>query len=161
MHLQLPHPTSLLQIVFARGAAVPAALAGLPNLQLCYLDIVCNAAPPLPARPWLASLRWLHYNVDGLVVSTAALQAAAALDFLEGSTFISKEVDWSSPAADAFFDWLAQHPPLRRVYFDAAEGGAFDSGVFATHVMRLAGRRPSLELEGDAEPDMRDLIDEK
>ena len=164
--LRLAATAPMLQNLETADAAVPAALSGLSNLQCCYLDLLVSeeggVAPPLPAGPWLASLRWLHYNVDGLARSTTSLRAASALDFLEGGALDnSQKVVWSCPAAAAFFDWLAQHPPLRRVYFDAAEGGAFDSGVFATHVMRLGRRRPSLVLEGDAEPDMRDLIDEK
>ncbi len=132
---------------------MPAALASLSNLQRCFLDLETDeaAAPPLPSGPWLASLRWLHYKIGGLISSTAALQAAAALEFLEAGTSFCSNVDWASPAAAAFFDWLAQHPPLRRVYFDAAEGGAFDSGRFAAHVMGLR-RRPALELEGFLSP---------
>ncbi len=159
---------SMLQYVETADVAVPAALAGLSNLQRCCLDFLVPeegvAAPPLPAGPWLASLRWLYYEIGGLITSTAALQAAAALDFLEGGTFYNtKKVDWASPVAAGFFDWLAQHPPLRRVYFDAAGRKAFDSGFFAAHAMRLARRRPSLELEGFLRPigdaaSMLDLI---
>lgn len=127
--------------------AVPAALAGLSNLQHCHLRLQAGddiATPPLPAGPWLASLRWLHYPICGLVSSTAALQAAAALEVLKAGCS-ETEVDWTSPAAAAFFDWLAQHPPLRRACFDG-KGRAFDSGYFAAHVAWLARRRLGLEI---------------
>ena len=144
----------MLQIVSTEDAAVPTALAGLSNLQRCYLELSVGSngvAPPLPAGPWLASLRWLHYDIDGLLSSTTVLPAAAALEFLEAGTFFVSNVDWASPAAAAFFDWLAQHPPLRRVYFDAAAGRAFDSGRFAAHVMGLRCR-PALVLQGFLSP---------
>ena len=133
-------------------AAVPAALAGLSNLQRCYMHLYAGddgLAPPLPAGPWLASLRWLRYNVDGLISSTATLRAATALEFLDaGNSDSSTAIDWRSAAAAAFFYWLEDHPPLRLVYFDTAGGQLFDSGDFAAHVMWLCRRRPSMGLVG-------------
>ena len=114
----------LLQIVLTEDTAVPA-LAGLSNLQRCYLHLEVpdgDAAPPLPAGPWLANLRWLHYPIDGLVVSTATLQATTTLEFLEAAES-EQIIDWRSPAAADFFGWLAQHPPLRRLFFEAERAG--------------------------------------
>ncbi len=152
----------LFQVVLTEDDEVPAALAGLSSLQRCCLYIYAGnnvASPPLPAGPWLASLRWLRYNIDGLVSSTATLEAAAALEFLEtGSS--SLEINWRSTAAASFFDWLAQHPPLRRVYLDPA-GRTFNSGLFAAQVARLCRRRPGLDLRFlnfDEVPHMLEVI---
>ena len=155
----------LLQVVMTDDVEVPAALAGLSQLQLCYLYLYVEidaAAPPLPAGPWLASLRWLRCNVDGLMSSTGALGAAAGLQFLQAA-HSSLSVDWASPAAAAFFDWVEQHPPLCRMQFEATSGQTFNSGHFAARVMRLGRRRPALVLEGGYSSDsgMYELIVEE
>ena len=58
-------------------------------------------------------------------------------------------MDWRSPRATAFFDWLAQHPPLRRLSFDARwdEADNFDWPQFVKQLMRLWRRRPLLAMD--------------
>jgi len=156
-------PTPLLQVVMTNDAAVPAALAGLSNLQRCNLEVQTDeaAAPPLPAGPWLASLRWLSYPICGLVSSTAALRDAAALEYLETiNSWVAVFERESDPAAD-FFDWLAQHPPLRRVHLEDRGGQAYHTPFFAAHVERLGRRRPSLVLEEADVAGMFDLLHEE
>lgn len=140
----------MLQNIQTADFEVVAALAGLSKLQLCSLDLHVlrdDTAPPLPAGPWLASLSRLHYNVGGLISSTAVLQNAAALEFLSaGNSRFAKLIDWYSRATIAFFDWLAEHPPLRCVFFDVTHGRLFNSGFFAAHIMQLWRHRPSLDV---------------
>lgn len=79
--------------------------------------------------------------------SGAALRAATALEVVAAQGSYEK-MDWRSPDAIAFFDWLAQHPPLRRAVFDTnGDGDSFDSGVFAAHIARLLRRRPDLRVD--------------
>lgn len=139
----------MLQLIETHDIAVPAALASLPSLKYCYLSLLIGsgaapAPPPLPAGPRLANLRWLHYDASGLVSSTAVLHAATALEFLEAG--YSSRVDWGSPAAATFFDWLASHPPLRRVSFDLHFDHFGSYIVLAAHRERLLRRRPGLEV---------------
>ena len=143
-------PSHAAQLLNTYDYAVPAALSGLSNLQRCYVALEGVGQVALPAASWLRSLRWLHFHVGGLVSSAAVLQAATALEFVEAGNDSSGRIQWSGPAAAAFFDWLAQHPPLCRIYFDTCRGSLFDSGAFAAHVMRLCHRRPALVLEGFA-----------
>lgn len=94
----------------------PAALATLTCLQRCYLKHRnwrtggTGEVVALPAGPWLRSLRWLAADIATLVNSLDALQQSAALQFvcIHGTHF-HEQFNWRSPAAAAFFDWLA-HP---------------------------------------------------
>lgn len=65
-HTHGPSHPILSQVLGCAGVVdPPAALAGLPNLQRCYLHgyyvappgAGADEAPPLPGGPWLASLR--------------------------------------------------------------------------------------------------------
>ena len=117
-------------------------MAGLPRLQRCYL---CIRSPtlPLPAGPWLASLRWLGVGLSNLANSTAVLRHAAALEFVE--LIGDGELEWRSPAAAQLLNWLAQHPPLRTVTCDQWCGtGDPAPSAFDASLAGLRARRPGL-----------------
>lgn len=55
-----------------------------------------------------------------------------------------------APAADAFFDWLAQHPPLLCFSVDAVLSDAqqtFGSTDFLVQALQLGRRRPALRVQ--------------
>ena len=152
----------MLQLIDTADTAVPATLANLSSLQYCYLDVSgMDAVAPLPAGPWLASLRWLHYSAGGLASSTAVLRAATSLEFVETD---DGQLDWGSLAATGLFTWLASHPPLRRVRFDFSTRHSASSGFFVTLRERLCLCRPGLEVSGgvsygdDADAGMYELM---
>lgn len=152
----------MLQLIDTADTAVPATLANLSSLQYCYLDVSgMDAVAPLPAGPWLASLRWLRAGVDTLASNTAVLQGATALERLEVGEPYAMRFNWRPPAVTSFFKWLAQHPPLQRVSFGGENPGygseaasVFDSTAFARRLQLLAHRRPALQLV--RMPDARD-----
>lgn len=158
-----PTCTVVLLQVLSGGRASPAALRGLCGLQRYYLD-QWGEGPgnaELPEGPWLAGLRWLGSSAGSLVLSTAALSAAPSLELVEVVASNSKAVDWSSPAAANFFDWLARHPPLHRVLLRKKYGATvFDAPAFEAHVEQLRLRRPGLLLErvGPTEGTMQALL---
>lgn len=123
------------------GLVLPDTIAGLPNLQRCC-SWSCFEGP-LPAGPWLRSLHWLDTELDTLASSLAVLRAAPALEFLDVGS--GGDFDWGSPAAAALVDWLAQHPPLRRVCFDEwCWRDAINPGLFDVSIAQLRCRRPGL-----------------
>ncbi len=155
----------------------PAALAGLTNLQHCYLQRNddrgpgAGTAPPLPGGPWLRGLRWLGADLHTLSNSTAVLRAATALEFVEANEARSPvPFDWHSPPAVALFGWLTQHAPLAQVSFHGAypfrapnHAPAFDSRMFAARLMQLGRHRPHLQLRCshsglDLTPSLFDLV---
>ena len=147
--------TSRLQVLGGELLELPNTLASLPQLQRCYLDL--DSSPPLPSGPWLASLRWLAASVHSLIRSTAVLSAAPNLELVE--VMGNSDFDWSSRAAAALFDWLAQHPQLRRVCFNsscweyAADHRGFEAGVAQLRSRRKglqAHWRAALDAEGDS-----------
>ena len=147
-------PTHLSQVLHGEGLDALAALGELLCLQRCLLErtdkrAADEAVPALPGGPWLRSLRMLGANIDVLSSSTAVLQAAPALEVVcAGDTDSQQQFDWRSPAAAAFFDWLARHPPLRLVYFEPdAESAAFDSHLFAARLAQLWRRRPGMDVQ--------------
>ena len=134
---------------------LPPALSGLSRLRLCHLECWgrlaegATYAPPLPGGPWLRSLQWLSVGPGTLLSSTAVLQGAAALECVSIANSPTTSVDWHSPAADAFFDWLARHPPLRRLAVDCSSWPsnskqAFASTDFVVQMTHLCRRRPAL-----------------
>ncbi len=149
------------QILEVEDLALPQGLAGLPRLQRCYLGELAAAA--LPAGPWLAGLRWLAADQDTLIASSAVLRAAPALELLEScsSEFDAETdcdplepelqppaTDWRSPAAAAFFDWLARHPPLRHTCFRfRITRTAPLSQVFLERLAQLRRSRPGLQVQ--------------
>ncbi len=142
----------MLQEIIGGELDPPTALAGLTNLQRCNWQAAGGAdAVALPAGPWLHSLRWLAADIATLVNSLDALQQSAALQLLcIHGTHFHEEFNWRSPAAAAFFDWLAQCPSLEVVSFEehlhVSSASAFDSRHFASLLLRLARRRPALQL---------------
>ena len=129
------------------GPVLPA-LSGLSRLQLRSLDSPAFPAPVLPGGPWLASLRWLSASIDALVSSTAALQQAAALETLSAAHCAQQCVNWASPEAAAFFDWLASHPSVRDLSLEAGEcSGWLNCPNFLLQFAQLWRRRPALQLQ--------------
>lgn len=139
-----------LQVLFCRDGLGPVlpALSGLSRLQLCSLDAQWRCVPALPGGPWLASLRWLSSGISSPVSSTAALQQAAALETLSAAHCAQECVNWASPEAAAFVDWLATHPPLRCLSLEAGEcSGWLNSPNFLLQFAQLWRRRPALQLQ--------------
>lgn len=142
----------LLQVIDAvvEPASLPPSLAGLPHLQLCQLSFAYPqfgyaAAAPLPGGPWLHSLRWLSIGISSLMRSTAVLRAATALECISIVHSPAAATNWHSPAASTLFDWLARHPPLRRLSIQAdCSLAPFSSVAFAAQVRWLRSRRPAL-----------------
>lgn len=145
------------QVLHGCGLTPPAALAGLSHLRRCYLSrtdrpaVGAAAALQLPVGPWLHNLQWLGINVGLLAGSVAALGAAPALEFVElVESDSSQQLDWQrAPGAAAFFDWLAQHPPLARVSFESrylTRKSLFNSPAFAMRLLQLGRSRPSLRV---------------
>lgn len=97
------------------------AVSGLSSLQLCSLWRLAGSAgaAPLPAGPWLHSVRCLAACAGTLLSSAAAMRGAAALQSLAILYAAPLECDWWSPDADALLECLARHPALRRVYLPA------------------------------------------
>lgn len=65
----------IMQVLDGPGVDPPAALTRLSHLQRCYLEnsyqrpAGSTATSPLPAGPWLISLRWLGASIDVLMAS--------------------------------------------------------------------------------------------
>lgn len=137
----LPVPAA--QVLDVSELGLPAALPSLPRLQRCYLDkLIFEALPP---GPWLHSLRWLGAPLGALIHSVATLRAAPALEYVCAESRGNEAEIWGSPAAAGLFNWLARHPPLRRVCFNAlATQTAYNSLKFTAHVSQLARDRPAL-----------------
>lgn len=131
------------------------ALSGLSRLRLCLLECTDAAvhdgyAPPLPGGPWLHSLEGLGAGIGTLLSSTAVLRAAARLEHVSIANSPAGQIDWRSPAAAAFFDWLAQHPPLRCFSVDVWREDTkqvFASTSFTVHIAQLGRRRPALLIQ--------------
>ena len=155
MHSSLPLPFPLLPQILQGTHGMnppPAGLSGLSCLQLCDLMHVYrhgadgeaeDEGAPLPAGPWLASLRWLSVNVSTLLSSTALLPAMAGLECVSLHYSPGAQNRWWMPAAHAFFDWAARHPPLRRLSLECGSA-ASGSEDFVMHLVRLCRRRPGL-----------------
>ena len=144
-----------LQVLSAESGLdpLPPALSGLSRLRLCHLEhrgrlaegAAC--APLLPGGPWLRSLQWLSVGPGTLLSSTAVLQGVTALECVTVAYSPTAKIDWGSSAVAAFFDWLARHPPLRRLSFDAARLSAqpmLGSIDFVVHMTHLGRQRPVL-----------------
>ena len=130
---------------------LPPALSGLSRLRLCHLESYGPAertayAPALPGGPWLRSLQWLSVGPGTLLSSTAVLQGAAALECVSIAGSPAGGIDWHSAAADAFFDWLARHPPLRCFSVDAGRPKKVCSRFFV-RVLQLGRSRPALRVQ--------------
>lgn len=130
---------------------LPAALGELAHLELCYVGGPYSQAegppPQLPSGPWLQSLECLGVGIDTLLSSAPVLQQATRLRHLGLHNASGCEVDWESPTAAAFFDWLACHPPLRCLTVDEDDVEnmkAFETASFLVCIMQLWRRRPSL-----------------
>ncbi len=133
---------------------LPAALSGLSRLQLCSLECLGSSGAArqafvLPSGPWLGSLRWLSTDIGTLLSSTEALHAASALECLSiaRSPEHAAPVSGHSPAAAAFFDWLAHHPPLQRLSIENMDSSKLVAlGSFFVQFAQLGRRRPSLNV---------------
>ncbi len=133
---------------------LPAALSSLSRLQLCHLERwdereTAAQVVTLPSGPWLGSLRWLSADIGTLLSSVEALHTAAALECVSvaESSADSPAIDWSSLAAAAFFDWLAHHPPLRRLSIEWPGSESSELTItkgFLVQFAQLCRRRPSL-----------------
>jgi hypothetical protein len=151
----LPHLTGLTCLMLWGDCCLnllSPALSSLSRLQLCELendgyDDAGGQLAPLPVGPWLHSLRWLSTNDNTLLRSLPALQAAAAFECISIElTPPSRSHDWCPPAAAAFFDWLARHPPLRRLCL-ACYSEDLAPLEIVQHLMRLCRYRPDLAIE--------------
>lgn len=142
------------------------AMSGLSQLQLCHVsNYPINGgeaeAVPLRSGPWLCGLRWLCADLNTLLRSTAVLQAATALESISIGHSPSAVVDWRSPAATAFFDWLASHPPLRRLGVDLKyPAKLIESSAFVVRLMQLWRRRPALLVQAPGFGDTGDSFGE-
>ena len=149
-------PSTLPLLLQALGADIgldplPPALSGLSRLRLCHLEYGglpangFNYAPPLPGGSWLHSLQWLSVGIGTLLSSTAVLQAATVLECVSIANSHTASMDWGSPTADAFFDWLARHPPLLFLSLDAHwSAKLFVAQDFLVRIVQLCRRRPAL-----------------
>lgn len=138
MHIAVP------QALDVGLLGLPAALARLPQLHRCFL--VRSSNEVLPAGPWLARLRFLSAAAGTFISSTALLSGAAALEVVKLDV-CGQDVDWGSPAAAAFFGWLAQHPPLRHVLFSGIYCIKDFGPGFQAHLALLLRSRPALEVQ--------------
>lgn len=147
----------------------PAAVASLPKLQrLCLLG--SNVSGTLPAGPWLDNLRWFGAPWALLEAGIGTLAAARHLEYLSSVTmpsFIAFNV--GGPRAQrwaAFWDFAAEHPPLRCLGIDTAFHGVLNDDTDDTDdtddsdaeevaqpslalldaLLRLKHRRPGLQL---------------
>ena len=142
---------------------LPPALGRLPHLKRLYLRDVGEAA--LPGGPMLRSLRWLSADIHVLLNNLQTLPAAAALEYVAVADSLGGKIDWGSAAMTGLFSWLAQHPPLRRLSFDALwhEDKQFDCPWFVIRVLQLVRRRPELSIRcpgiGDEGGCFYDLLD--
>ncbi|KAI7837487.1 hypothetical protein COHA_008678 [Chlorella ohadii] len=163
LHLSSAHGASAGVAVLTRlqhwechinNEAAAQALAGaLPHLAgLTYLIVQGrNELNPLPAAlgelAHLESLECLGVGIDTLLSSASVLQQATRLRHLGLHNASGCEVDWESPTAAIFFDWLACRPPLRCLTVDEDDVEnmkAFETASFLVRIMQLWRRRPSL-----------------
>ena len=114
--------------------AANLALPSLPHLQRLYLPT--TDVDELPPGPWLRNIRWLCAPYGAVANSVAVLQGAHELEYIEMYDWRCGP-EWSDEADAALLDWLAQHPPLRRVQC---------SGWSKAEVAELASRRPGLRV---------------
>ncbi|PRW21009.1 small GTP-binding [Chlorella sorokiniana] len=152
---RMPDLTCLALNGSAGSDLLPAAMSGLSQLRLCCIwdtPTDDNAAVlPLPAGPWLQRLEWLATSAEKLLYSTSVLEHAAALECVSVLGRPKAAIDWHSQAASAFFDWLAQHPPLRCMSLEAWSD-AFGKAQFLVHVLQLCRERPELIVQAVEAP---------
>lgn len=109
---------------------LPPSITGLTRLQrLCAQrdsteDFHDHS---LPGGPWLASLRWLGlpYGCLSLPEALAALRSATRLELLCSLRYprlVGNETS-SEERFNAFFEFVAAHPPLRCFSEVAGAGG--------------------------------------
>ena len=154
-----PPPPQVLWDTYGSHAAPTAAVdvllrqvAALSQLRVCSLAGLSRQAadsqaplPRLPGGPWLQSLQWLSTSIDTLLESTTVLRAATQLEHLGLRGSPAAVIDWDDPAAAALFEWLACHPPLRRLTVDDSTNTKdFAASGFFNHCMQLCRRRPAL-----------------
>ena len=141
---RLTNLTTLLLCDAPEGGGVPSTLAGLSRLQHCSLGSWRLSWPEqpaaLPGGPWLRSLRSLGASFDTLVLSAAQLATAERLQHL---CILGTPTGGTPDTCAAFFEWAAQHPPLRRLSFDMEQELSVPAGMFA-HVLGLQRARPQL-----------------
>ena len=149
----------------APGSRQPGPAAALPgSAQRRPRRTAAATAWPLAVPPALAGRQ-----LGSLLRSSAVLRGAAALEFVAVHATEDQETNWDLKAgeANAFFDWAAQHPPLRRLSYEAIEDPhRLDAGAFGLQLLRLGERRLGLKVWapglGGNDPDPQlflDLID--
>lgn len=162
---------------------LPPSVDSLPQLQLCLLDHFGPPfwggalEPPLQEGAWLGGVRWLAASATALLSGAAALEEADALEYLELLCYGREGVvDFRGPGASALLDWLADHPPLRRVSFVGVDPSQFDfcfgdpvdfpSADLLAWVAELRRRRPRLQVHcpvfggAEASPLRRHLLEQ-
>lgn len=151
--------TCLLQMLSPSTSfdALLPALSGLSRLRLCSLERTYGDQTdplhmaPLPAGPWLCGLQWLSIDLGTLLISTTVLVEAAALECISITNRGRMIVDWSSQAATDVFDWLAAHPPLRRLSFDDGDNFALQRMVsspdFQVQITQLGRHQPAVQVQ--------------
>ncbi|KAI7842307.1 hypothetical protein COHA_003947 [Chlorella ohadii] len=130
---------------------VPPSIGEMPRLERLHLQQDYSEGMvviELPRGPWLRSVRWLGLpwecldDPDNLEV----LRSTAQLEFLCALTLpcIGDRED-SFDHWDAFFEWVATHPPLRCFGFEPGDVAEVKTALLNA-VLNMVQRRPHLIL---------------
>lgn len=143
--------------------SVPPAVAALPQLQRCSLTFYCMDSgaplqgawlPPLAALPF-DSLRWLALPLQLALASQPVLAQAHRLHTLclELSEMETSDA-YDSGQWAGFWRFVASHPPLRCLLYQASEGEDPGPAVFMLldALLLLQRRRPALEVRRLVDP---------
>ena len=129
---------------------LPLSLASLSRLQHLSIDFITfpkepSVRLPLPAGPWVSSLRVLGAPFCVLSPSIELLRSASQLEHLAcfGPPTLTAKTAAGSASWDAFFGFLASHPPLRCFTTESGQGNSFPH-TFMTGLCRLQRSRPGL-----------------
>ncbi|KAL4448515.1 hypothetical protein ABPG75_005734 [Micractinium tetrahymenae] len=146
-------------------STVPPAIAQLPRLQRLWLSVGAPpaGAPAMPQGPWLSSIRWLGLPWRHLEGGPEVLARAPRLEYLVSLDVPGCREERAALARwEAFFAFLARHPPLRCFGIESEPLNAHStcSMRLLDAIIRLARCRPALRLRRKADTGVGCMWDE-
>lgn len=140
-----------LQLEFGHTPEWPPSLLGLRGLQALVLERRRQAVP-LPAGPWLSSLRWAVLAADVAAAALPALAAATQLESLAVESY--RSLDEVRPQLLAVLAWAPQQLALRLLeiehsYWRQPEAAAERDPAVCAAVEHAQRAAPALQVQFD------------